>query len=119
MLAVAFIRWWYGPGWKQLADNTRTRLHRTMLSFSVPTLARTLFLPWKRIVTAPGSGIDAYIRAAIDNTVSRLVGFTVRIIVLATALLMMGVMTLVGALQIIVWPVLPVLMVVLLVKGMP
>lgn len=119
MLAVAFIRWWYGPGWKQLAHNIQVRLERTMLSLSVPTLARTLFSPWKRIMTTPGSGIDAHVKAALDNAVSRFVGFVVRSTVLMTAMAIMTFTAIIGLLQILLWPFLPVLMLVLLVKGMP
>jgi len=119
MLAVAFVRWWYGAGWKQLARNNKRRLHRTMLSFSAPTLARTLFAPWKRIVTTPGAGIEAHIRAAGDNAISRLVGFFVRLIVLMTAGIVIGGLSVASLFQMIIWPLLPPLVLVCLVKGMP
>jgi len=85
--------------------------------FSVPILLRTLFAPWKRIVSYPGSSLDAKIRALIDNMVSRAVGFVVRILVLLTALIMEALAGSLGVLWIIVWPCIPLLGIVLLAKG--
>jgi hypothetical protein len=109
MLAAAFARWWYGAGWKLIQLSVYTRMQRTLASFSVPTLARTLFAPWKRIITKPGAGIDAHMRAAVDNSVSRFVGFTIRATVLVTAGICLLGVGLAGVLQIVLWPLLPLL----------
>jgi hypothetical protein len=118
MLAVAFIRWWYGAGWKNLARNVQRRSQRTLDSFSVPTLLKTLFAPWKRIVTAPGAGIDEHLRAIGDNAISRLVGFTVRLTVLFSALVSLALMMVFGLVQIAVWPLVPIAAVGLIVGGL-
>lgn len=118
MLAVAFIRWWYSTGWKNLAHNIQRRSQRTVDSFSVPTLARTLFAPWKRIVTVPGAGIDAHLRAIGDNIISRLVGFTVRLTVLFSAAVSLLILMVVGILQLILWPLLPPAAVLLIIGGL-
>lgn len=118
MLAVAFIRWWYGAGWRNLAHHVRRRSQRTVDSFSVPTLARTLFAPWKRIVTAPGAGIDAHLRAIGDNLISRLVGFTVRLTVLFSAGISLVIILLIGLLQLVFWPLLPPAAIVLIIGGL-
>ena len=107
MFAAAFTSWWYGAGWKLIQKSVYTRMQRTLASFSVPTLARTLFAPWKRIITTPGAGIDAHLRAAVDNSVSRLVGFSIRVVVLGTAGLCLLAVGLAGVMQIILWPLLP------------
>jgi hypothetical protein len=118
MLAVAFIRWWYGAGWKNLAHNVERRGRRTIDSFSVPTLMRTLFAPWKRIVTKPGAGIDAHLRAIGDNAISRLVGFTVRLTVLLSAGVSLVFLMIFGLVQIIIWPLLPPAAIVLIIGGL-
>ena len=82
MLVVAFIQWWYGPGWKDAAGRLTAKIHETYLSFSVPSLLRTMFAPWRRITSPPGASLQDKLRAVIDNTVSRLVGFVVRLIAL-------------------------------------
>lgn len=118
MLATAFISWWYGAGWKLVATRVSKRLDKTLASFSVPTLAKTLFAPWKRVVTAPGAGISAHFRAFIDNTVSRFVGSGVRMTVLFAACISWLVIGFVGLVQIILWPLIPVLAVVCIVVGL-
>lgn len=118
MLAVAFVRWWYGAGWGTLAHNVQRRNQRTVDSFSIPTLLRTLFAPWKRIVTAPGAGIDAHLRAIGDNAISRLVGFTVRLTVLLSAGVSLACLSVFGLLQIAVWPLIPPLAIVLIIGGL-
>ncbi len=75
MLALEFIAWWYGQGWVLQIQNARKRLVRTSHLFSLPILLRTLFSPWKKIITDPGAGMEEHVRAATDNIVSRLVGF--------------------------------------------
>ncbi len=118
MLAVSFVRWWYGTGWKLVNRTVRRRLERTAASFSVPTLIRTLFAPWKRIVTAPGAGIDAHLRAMGDNAVSRTVGFIVRLTVLLAAGLTLGGIAIAGILQFILWPLVPLLAVGCIIGGL-
>jgi hypothetical protein len=117
MLAIAFLRWWYGAGWKAINANVRTRMQRTVDSFSVPTLIRTLFAPWKRIVATPGSGISAHMQAMGDNAVSRVVGFSVRLIVLFTAGISLLFFGLFGIVQVLVWPLVPLLVVAFVIGG--
>lgn len=117
MIPAAFLSWWYGAGWRALQHNVKVRLRRTMATFSVQTLTRTLFAPWKRIITTPGAGIEAKMRAIGDNMVSRAVGFTIRIMMLFVALLAILAVSIGGVIQIILWPLVPVLIVVCLVKG--
>jgi hypothetical protein len=111
MLAAAFARWWYGAGWKLVQKSVQKRMQRTLDSFSVPTLLKTLFAPWKRILTSPGAGISEHARAMVDNMVSRLVGFTIRLIVLLSAAVCFVGVGVAGMVQIIIWPLVPILIV--------
>lgn len=107
MLAVGFFSWWYSAGWRTLAKNVRKRLQKTSAMFSVPSLTRTLFAPWKRIVTNPGAGLQAHLQAIGDNMVSRAIGFTVRLFVLIAALFSVLIVAVIGVVQIILWPLVP------------
>ncbi len=118
MLATSLFTWWYGVGWKLVAKSITKRLDRTLASFSVPTLARTLFSPWKRIVSAPGAGIAAHIQAMGDNLVSRFVGFTVRLMVLLAATVSMAVIAVTGVIQIIAWPLVPIVIPIFIIMGL-
>jgi hypothetical protein len=117
MLALEFFTWWYSRGWQQLAKNMERRITLTSSMFSVPILLRTLFAPWKRIITYPGSSIEAKIRAFSDNMVSRFVGFMVRIFVLFTAAIMLLIVSVVALIELVAWPLLPIVVLVLLAKG--
>jgi hypothetical protein len=117
MLAFEFFRWWYGQGWQLQFRNLEHRLTRTSSLFSAPSLLRTLFAPWRRIVSYPGAGIEAHVRAATDNFVSRLVGFAVRVMVLFAAAVILLLLLVIGLVELGVWPFLPLLIPALIIKG--
>ena len=117
MFAFGLLSWWYGSGWAGTLRATRRRLGGLSEAFSLKILLRTLFAPWKRIVTPPGAGLDAKLQAMGDNLVSRAVGFTVRFVVLLTAGVAFVAFCLVGLAELIIWPLVPLAAVVLIVKG--
>jgi hypothetical protein len=118
MLVVAFIEWWYGPGWRDTAGRLERRLRATYQTFSIPILLTTLFAPWRRIVTPPGGSLEDRVRALGDNAVSRVVGFMMRLLtLLAGSLLLLGYAAL-GGIVLILWPLLPILGPVLIVGGL-
>lgn len=106
-MLFSFFSWWYGPGWLSALGDIKKRTTGVVHSFSVIILLKTLFAPWRRITTQAGAGLDAQFRAVIDNAVSRLVGFTVRIIVLLTALVMACFTAVLFTAVAIAWPILP------------
>jgi hypothetical protein len=118
MLVVAFIQWWYGPGWRDASSRLLAKIHETYLNFSMPILLRTMFAPWRRIITPPGGSLEQRVRALLDNTVSRLVGFAVRLIALIAACVLIALYTLIGGLIVLLWPVLPILGPALVVGGL-
>lgn len=118
MLVASFFMWWYGRGWREVATSFGSRLHGVADAFSAGQLLRTLFAPWRRIITPPGAGLSAKLRAWGDNVVSRAVGFVVRLLVLIAAfvaVIFVGILTLI---ELIVWPLMPVAVPVLIVKGL-
>lgn len=119
MFMLDLFSWWYGSGWAGVLGATRRRLGGLAEAFSVKILLGTLFAPWKRIVTYPGAGVDAKLRAWGDNLVSRFVGFTVRFIVLLAAAVSFAGLCLAGLAELVIWPLVPLLAVALVVKGLP
>ena len=65
----------------------------------------------------PGSGIHAHVQAAIDNTVSRFVGFCVRLGVLLAALIVNLIILLLGMVEAVLWPLMPIAVLVLIILG--
>jgi hypothetical protein len=107
MIALAFFSWWYGHGWNEAAHNFTKRFQKVSRAFSVRLLLKTLFSPWRRIISYPGASFGEHLRAWADNLVSRIVGFFVRLLVLVVALISLFVAALVSIVELIIWPLLP------------
>lgn len=118
MVVFEMFRWWYSDGYRDLLIRIKDRIVRVWHYFSVALLVKTLFAPWKRIITYPGKSIQERLRAVIDNLVSRLVGFFVRVLVIFVAVIVVIIATLLGGLMVIAWPFAPISVVVLFVMGL-
>lgn len=118
MLILSFFSWWYSSGWKQVFDNFMPRIRNVANSFSVSQLLRTLFAPWRRIISYPGASLNDKMRAWGDNLFSRIIGFIVRLGVLLTAFLTLAVVGLLTAAELIIWPLLPLAVVGCLIAGL-
>jgi len=117
MLALEFFTWWYSQGWLRRWQGIGHHISKTTQVFSIPTLLRTLFEPWRRIISYPGAGLGNHFRAMIDNLFSRLVGLCVRILVIIFAGLMLLFIALAGVILALLWPFLPFVVVGLVIKG--
>ncbi len=117
MFVIGFLQWWYGPGWQEAIRGVMRRLNRAYASFSIPILLRTLFAPWRRITTAADGPVSQRLRALVDNLVSRVVGFCVRLIALIAGAGFLLLILLGGSLWALLWPALPILSLVLLLIG--
>lgn len=118
IMIFEFWTWWYGAGWADAVKRVGQRISGVWQMFSVGILIGTLFYPWKRIITPPGKSFDAIIRGMIDNTVSRFVGFFVRIFAIIAAMFVTTFVALFGLFVIVVWPILPAAAVYLLVRSL-
>jgi hypothetical protein len=118
MFMLDLLGWWYGAGWTGVLSATRRRLNGLSEAYSTKILLHTLFAPWRRIITYPGAGIDAKLRALGDNLVSRCVGFTVRIFVLLAAAVSFVLLCVAGLLELVLWPLLPFLAVAAIIWGL-
>lgn len=112
-----FFAWWYGPGWLLAWRESLGWIKRVQRTFSADILLRTLFSPWKRIVSLPGRSIDEKFKGFIDNLVSRTIGFFVRFATLIIALLAMLFTGIAGLALAISWPLVPVAVVYLLFRS--
>ena len=85
--------------------------------FSVGILLGTLFSPWKRIISYGDKSIAEQMRALVDNGVSRLVGFTVRVIVLLAAFVVLTSGLVFSVALVVFWPFVPLASLALIVFG--
>ncbi len=117
LMILELFRWWYGAGWSRVLHGVGRSVVGVERHFSVGILARTLFSPWRRIVSYGGRGLDAQFHAAMDNLISRLVGGFVRGFVLLAALVAMAFTGVSVTVLAIIWPFVPPAIVFLAVKG--
>lgn len=111
------LRWWYVSGWVQAIRRITEQAGRVERIFSFSILLKTLFAPWRRIISAPGKGLDAKVHAALDNLVSRCIGFVIRSTVVLVAAIAIVITTLLGILMAVLWPLIPIAIIVFMIKG--
>lgn len=116
-MLIEFFAWWYGKGWLEAGKQCLAMIKAAQLSFSIPELLKTLFAPWKRIITFPGRSLDEKMRAALDNLVSRTIGFFVRIFAILAALVFTAITAFVAVVVTLLWPLIPLLIIYCFVRG--
>lgn len=112
-----FFAWWYGLGWIFTWRESLGWVKNVQHTFSADVLLRTLFSPWKRIISQPGRSFDEKFKGLIDNLVSRVIGFFVRLFTLIIAFLAMLLAGLAGLALAVAWPLVPVAIIYLLVRS--
>lgn len=121
IMFASLISWWYGPGLQQRLRNMSVSFDRWLDFFSFGLIFRTLFAPFRQIDAGKVSGaIDVQFRAWLDRTFSRIIGFVVRIALLAIGVVWLIAVALWDVLQLIGWlllPLLPLLGIVLYISG--
>jgi hypothetical protein len=114
----SFIAWWLIEQPKYFWHATVALTKKTIVFFSIPTLAGTLFAPWKRDVQRTSNlPIDLALRGVWDNILSRFIGFIIRSITIliaggATLACLVG-----GIIIIIFWTLLPLFIVLIIWSG--
>lgn len=110
MFIAYLLQWWYGAGWLSQWQQIKKKTAGVASDFSGRALLKTLFAPWKRVTTQlnRNATIGQKFQAKIDNLVSRVVGFFVRIFVLLAELVILVVVFVFYLLLAIIWPILPV-----------
>lgn len=111
MVIFLGLRWWYSDGWLWIYNNAITvRLKKWISYFSMPNLARTLFKPFKQNYgRSRKGGLDAIIQVALDNFVSRVIGFLARSVLLFIGLICIFIVLVSGLLILLIWPLIPAL----------
>lgn len=117
VMLFELLRWWYGPGWEEAWRRAGKIALDMEKAFSVGVLVRTLFSPWKQIVSVPGRSVGERFQALVDNVVSRAVGFFVRLLALLAALIMTFLAAVFGLAAAVSWPLIPALAVYFLIRG--
>jgi len=110
MMVIALLSWWYTTGWAQLAHRVGQRINTVLENFSVGLLLRSLFDPYHQIDAGQvRGGLDAQVRAWGNRTFSRVFGAVVRSIFIVGGSIVAVCIGVIGWIQLIVWPLAPVL----------
>ena len=98
MLIVSLLSWWYGDGWKNFVREFSEALKGTIDFFSIDSLFRTLFSPFRQISAHGGF---------TDRLISRLIGSVVRFFLIIFGIIVIVFEGLFGILMVFVWPLIP------------
>lgn len=108
MLPLALVSWWYTTAWKNLGRSIQRRIGRALDFFSVGLLLRTLFDPFRQIAAVKGRGnVNEQFHAWIDRSFSRFIGAFIRGTFVIVGSLVTFFISIVGLLQLIIWPLIP------------
>jgi hypothetical protein len=118
MFITSFLSWWYGPGWLQVVSSLESRSGQVMDIFSVNQLFKTLFAPWRRIISYPGASLAEKFRAWGDNVFSRTIGFFVRLLVILAAFFSLFLVLVLSLLELVIWPLMPPAIIGLVIVGL-
>ena len=98
MLIVSLLSWWYADGWGDLVHDFGEALKNTVDFFSISSLFKTMFAPFRQISAHGGF---------LDRLISRLVGSVVRFFLIIFGGLAIILEMIVGVIMVVLWPLMP------------
>lgn len=107
---VKVLSWWYLSGWGLFAKKLGARFANLADFFSMSSLIRTLFQPYRQISAgsaAADSSLEMKFHAFTDRLISRCVGFFTRLFLLIIGIIVLILTGVVGLVMIIIWPLIP------------
>ena len=109
MFRFDLLTWWYSKGWSWTVRYFCVVRNQHILElFSVKEVSRTLFSPYRQTFAGSTRGnISAKFRALIDKTISRAIGFVIRLFLILTGLIFVTLNSIAGLLAVIFWPFIP------------
>ena len=111
MAIAEMFFWWYAKGWRVFISRARVWFSSVTDFFSMDSLIRTLFKPYRQISAnnSGGGSLDLKFHMFIDRLVSRLIGFCSRLILLLTGCVIIVVCGILCLVCIVLWPFIPLL----------
>ncbi len=85
--------------------------------FSLPLLLKTLFVPYRRMTELKGNNLSSWLEASVMNTLSRIVGFVIRTILLLSGFVVLCGLTIGGIFGYGLWLALPLIPSALMIGG--
>ncbi len=109
MLIISLAHWWYGAGWKKLAQVMIQKLALTEDFFSIDLLLATLVAPFRQIsADSPVNGsLQMKFQAMFDKLFSRFIGLVVRSLLILVGGMWIVAQALVDIVILAFWPIVP------------
>lgn len=115
-----YLLWHYTRAFRDIFNIWRNLTYFVFHFFSIPLLLRTFFAPWKRIEAereTVGLDLKDYFSTKLVNLIMRVVGATMRTILIMIGLACTGAVVVAGLIFFVIWPLVPLLIVVFIVAG--
>ncbi|WP_129734746.1 hypothetical protein [Candidatus Nanosyncoccus alces] len=112
MAITEMFFWWYSRGWRIFITKAHAFLSSVTDFFSMDSLIRTLFKPYRQISAASASStasLDIKFHMFIDRLVSRFIGFISRLVLLLAGTFIIIIGSVFSLIFIILWPLIPLL----------
>lgn len=110
MAVLQMFSWWYLSGWSVFLHKIRTGLVNITDFFSMSSLLRTLFKPYRQIsaeTAQSNSSLDLKFRMFTDRLVSRIIGFVSRLFLLLIGTIVIIIGGLISFITLVLWPFIP------------
>lgn len=110
MAITKMFCWWYAHGWAIFVKKNRLFLTDVIDFFSMSSLLRTLFKPFRQISASSansGASLDLKFHMFIDRLISRVIGFFSRLILLVIGSIVIIFDSLLCLTLVILWPIVP------------
>jgi len=104
-----YIRWHYRDALFHYLRLLRTAWWFIVSYFSMPILIRTLFKPYRKMGESDTKTWQAWLDTSIMNSLSRIVGFSVRVVLLGAGFVSLCLITILGIVGYFVWLIAPLL----------
>lgn len=112
MAIAEMFLWWYAHGWLIFIKHLRSALANITDFFSMSSLIRTLFKPYRQISAnsaTNSASLDLKFHMFLDRLVSRAVGFVSRLILLIAGAVIILIGGIFSIILIVLWPFIPIL----------
>ena len=110
MAIFQMLSWWYLSGWSTFIHKIRTSFASIADFFSMSSLVRTLFKPYRQIsaeTANPSSSVSLKFHMFIDRLISRIIGFISRLLLLIVGTITIIIGGIVSLVILILWPFIP------------
>lgn len=104
---LEYSRWHYSSALVTYVRILKNFWWFTVAYFSMPLLFKTLFVPYKRMTETAKPTVSSWLEARVINSLSRLVGFGVRVGLLTIGFVALCGLTVGGIIGYAVWLLLP------------